>query len=79
MRKSAKVACFFETKLLTEVEKIIDEELKLSHSAISAKIEGLLSNPATTHTLERKYNVNKNFFDLPYAPIIQSGGHYDLR
>ena len=29
MRKSAKGACFFQNKLLSEVEKIIDEEIKV--------------------------------------------------
>lgn len=39
----------------------------------------MLNNPATVLALERKYNINKNFVDLPYSPIIQSGGVYDLR
>ena len=51
----------------------------MSHTEISSKIENLVNNPATIHTLEKKYNINKNFVDIPYAPIIQSGGKYDLR
>lgn len=39
----------------------------------------MLNNPATVLALERKHNINKNFVDIPYSPIIQSGGVYDLR
>ncbi len=42
VRKAAGFACFSQQKLIQEIEKIIDEGLKQSHSQISAQLERLI-------------------------------------
>jgi len=77
VRKAGKVAVWFEDKVIMEVENIIDNEAKTTHSAISKKIENMLESD--TKSLEAMTKADKQFADLSYTPIIQSGGEYDLR
>jgi len=77
VRKAGKVAVWFEDKVIMEVENIIDNEAKTTHAEISKKIENMLEND--TKNLEAVTKVDKQFADLSYTPIIQSGGGYDLR
>ena len=53
---------------------IIDEEKKVRHNKLSEEIEQVLMDP-------QKINVklNQANLDIAYAPIVQSGGIYDLK
>ena len=61
------------------MERIIDEELKITHKDISKKIEAFLENEHEIKFLERKFGTEKLLLDFSYSPIIQSGGTYDLK
>jgi nucleosome binding factor SPN SPT16 subunit len=79
VRKSGQLTTAFEKKLIEEVERIIDEDVQSRHSEISNKIEQVLDNTVQMNIMEKTYNVERNSIDLAYAPIVQSGGRYDLR
>lgn len=70
---------FFQKKLIEDVELFIDEDKKVKHSDISRNIEGLLDQGVQMNLLEKNFGVDRNYVDLAYAPIIQSGGKYDLK
>jgi FACT complex subunit SPT16 len=61
---------FFVTKL----EEVIDHEKKVTHQEIAEYIDNLLSDP---RKISRKLSAET--VDACYAPIVQSGGDYDLR
>ena len=51
----------------------------MKHSDISRKIEAMFENPQEIKSLENSTKTEKEFTDLAYTPIVQSGGEYDLR
>ena len=53
---------------------IIDAEKKVKHSKLSEEIEQVLSEPSKIHV-----KLNPQNLDIAYAPIVQSGGQYDLK
>lgn len=53
---------------------IIDEEKKVKHSKLSEEIEQVLADP---HKIQVKLTAAN--LDIAYAPIVQSGGQYDLK
>ena len=53
---------------------IIDEEKKVKHSKLSEEIEQVLADPQKIQVKLTAANL-----DIAYAPIVQSGGQYDLK
>ena len=53
---------------------IIKEETKITHEAFSSEIEAIIEDPTKI-----KVNVPTDDVQPCYFPIIQSGGHYDLK
>ena len=78
MRKSAAISTQFLTKLIEEIERVIDEEIVTSQSELSTKIDGFMKNKNFITELEQRLKLDPDSFDLCYAPIVQSGGNYNL-
>lgn len=79
VRKSGQLSTALQKKLIEEVERIIDEDVKVKHSEITKKIEDVLDNSVQMNIFEKTYGVDRNSIDIAYSPIIQSGGRYDLK
>jgi nucleosome binding factor SPN SPT16 subunit len=77
IKKSSKLTEYFFKLLLEQVEDIIDKEIKMKHSDITKKIEKYLVDNKVKY--EQELMVKPAFSDLAYAPIIQSGGTYNLK
>ena len=60
--------------VIPQVETIIDEEKKVKHSTLSSLIEDRLLEPSKLEVRLKRDKVN-----TCYAPIVQSGGTYDLK
>ncbi|KAK6911695.1 Peptidase M24 [Dillenia turbinata] len=60
--------------VVPKVERIIDEEKKVSHSLLMDDTEKVIMEPARIKVKLKAENV-----DICYPPIFQSGGVYDLR
>jgi len=60
--------------VVPEMERIIDEERKVKHTALSDKTEKVLLNPEKLNVKLRPENI-----DVAYLPLFQSGGKYDLK
>ena len=56
------------------VTGIIDQEKKVKHSKLSEEIEQTLGEPSKIQV-----KLNPQNLDIAYAPIVQSGGQYDLK
>lgn len=75
IRTAASLSSYiFKKHLIPTIEIIIDEAKEVSHSSISDKISTLMENPANISN-----KLDPQYVELCYAPIIQSGGKYDLR
>ncbi len=79
IKKAGKVAIWVQDKVIQEVENIIDSEVRMKHCDISKKIEAMFENPQEIKSLETSTKTDREFADLAYTPIVQSGGAYDLR
>jgi nucleosome binding factor SPN SPT16 subunit len=82
--KSVAQSCYLTEKtmkqLMQQVEDTIEDEVSISHSELSARIEKWYESEKTTKELEKAWGVDpRAFSDLAYAPIIQSGGNYDMK
>ncbi|XP_042491815.1 FACT complex subunit SPT16-like [Macadamia integrifolia] len=60
--------------VVPKLEKVIDEEKKISHSSLMDETEKAILQPAKVKVKLKAENV-----DICYPPIFQSGGEYDLR
>ncbi|GMH13121.1 hypothetical protein Nepgr_014962 [Nepenthes gracilis] len=60
--------------VVPKLEKIIDEEKKVSHSSLMDDTEKAILEPASVKVKLKAENV-----DICYPPIFQSGGKFDLR
>ncbi|XP_010272755.1 PREDICTED: FACT complex subunit SPT16-like [Nelumbo nucifera] len=60
--------------VVPKLEKIIDEEKKVSHSSLMDDTEKAILEPAKVKVKLKAENV-----DICYPPIFQSGGDFDLR
>ncbi|KAL3130646.1 hypothetical protein ABBQ38_008037 [Trebouxia sp. C0009 RCD-2024] len=77
--KNVKKAAFMTASVMKSatvprLEGIIDAEKKVKHSKLSEEIEQVLSEPAKIQV-----KLNPQNLDIAYAPIVQSGGQYDLK
>ncbi|KAM7478528.1 hypothetical protein LguiA_026741 [Lonicera macranthoides] len=60
--------------VVPKMEKVIDEEKKVSHSSLMDDTEKVILEPAKVKVKLKAENV-----DICYPPIFQSGGEFDLR
>lgn len=60
--------------VVPRLEKVIDEEKKVSHSALMDDTEKVILEPARIKVKLKAENV-----DICYPPIFQSGGKFDLK
>ncbi|KAK1401892.1 FACT complex subunit [Heracleum sosnowskyi] len=60
--------------VVPKLEKVIDEEKKISHSTLMDDTEKVILDPAKAKVKLKAENV-----DICYPPIFQSGGEFDLR
>ncbi|KAL1831897.1 hypothetical protein DCAR_0101912 [Daucus carota subsp. sativus] len=60
--------------VVPKMEKIIDEEKKVSHSSLMDETEKVIAEPAKIKVKLKAENV-----DICYPPIFQSGGEFDLK
>jgi len=75
LRKSAHLCTsVLRFHLLPRIEDIMDKGRKVTHEALSEECEEVITEPAKI-----KLKLHPEYVDIAYAPIIQSGGKYDLR
>ncbi|KAM0043632.1 putative peptidase M24, FACT complex subunit Spt16 domain, FACT complex subunit Spt16 lobe [Helianthus debilis subsp. tardiflorus] len=60
--------------VVPKLEKVIDEEKKVTHSSLMDETENAIARPDTIKVKLKRENV-----DICYPPIFQSGGNFDLR
>lgn len=60
--------------VVPKLEKVIDEEKKVSHSSLMDDTEKVILEPAKIKVKLKRENV-----DICYPPIFQSGGDFDLK
>ncbi|XP_073045483.1 FACT complex subunit SPT16 [Primulina eburnea] len=63
-----------KTFVVPKLEKIIDEEKKVTHSSLMDDTEKVILEPARIKVKLKAENV-----DICYPPIFESGGEFDLR
>ncbi|KAB2621682.1 FACT complex subunit SPT16-like [Pyrus ussuriensis x Pyrus communis] len=63
-----------KTFVVPKLEKVIDEEKKISHSSLMDDTEKVILEPAKIKVKLTAANV-----DICYPPIFQSGGQFDLK
>lgn len=67
-------------QLMQQVEDSIEDEVTITHSQLSSRIEKWYESDKTMRELEKIFGVDpRSFSDLAYSPIIQSGGNYDMK
>ncbi|XP_073002538.1 FACT complex subunit SPT16-like [Typha latifolia] len=67
-------SCVMINFVVPKLEKIIDEEKRVSHSALMEDTEKAILDPVKVKSKLKAENV-----DICYPPIFQSGGKFDLR
>lgn len=63
-----------------EMSRLLDEEKKITHKALAAKIDAKIDDTkffAKLAKLPREFDPQQ--IDWAYGPIVQSGGNYDLK
>jgi nucleosome binding factor SPN SPT16 subunit len=78
VRKAGKLCSTLESRLLKDIEDIIEDEQSRDHSAVAKKIEEILENETEIKRLEKKFNIDMGCADFPQKPLIQSGGIYNF-
>ena len=59
---------------IKKLEKIIDEDMKISHEALATEVDSNIEDPSKIGI-----KVSQDIVSSAYFPIIQSGGEYDLK
>ncbi|XP_074320918.1 FACT complex subunit SPT16-like [Silene latifolia] len=67
-------ASVMKNHVVPKVEKVIDEEKKIAHSALMEDAEKAILDPSKAKVKLKAENV-----EICYPPIFQSGGQFDLR
>jgi len=63
-----------------EMSQLLDEEKKMTHKALAAKVDAKIDDTKFFNKLARlPPEFDAQQIDWAYGPVIQSGGHYDLR
>ena len=78
---AAKTSSEFMNYFSDEMVRVVDEELKVSHSKLTERVENKIDEDKFLAQLKKKFGsqLDLNLLDWCYTPIIQSGGKYDLR
>eukprot|EP01135_Chromosphaera_perkinsii_P007045 Nk52_evm24s675 gene=Nk52_evmTU24s675 len=75
IRESAELAtAVMKNYFINEMEQVIDEEQQIKHTALSDKTEKVISEPSKV-----KNRLDADNVESVYAPIIQSGGKFNLK
>ena len=84
MKDATEIICVEKAACLTSyvmknfvvptMEKVIDEERKVSHSSLMDDTEKVILDP-----LKAKVKLKPENIDICYPPVFQSGGKFDLR
>ncbi|CDR42361.1 CYFA0S09e01970g1_1 [Cyberlindnera fabianii] len=76
-KSSVQFMDFFQNEMVS----IVDEELKVSHSTLSEKVEAKIDEDKFRNQLRKKLGdqLDTDQLDWCYTPIVQSGGKYDLK
>ncbi|EGR30454.1 metallopeptidase family m24, putative [Ichthyophthirius multifiliis] len=77
--KASKLSVYLESRLIKEIENIIENEEKKTHLQISSKIAELMENEKELKKIQEEIGGDVQSADLAYTPIVQSGGKYDLK
>lgn len=67
-------ACAMKDFVVPKVEKVIDEEKKVTHASLMEETDKAIQDPFKIGVKLKANNV-----DICYPPIFQSGGNFDLR
>src|SRR5436190_3580746 len=63
-----------------EMSQLLDEEKKMTHKALAAKVDAKIDDAKFFNKLARlPPEFDAQQIDWAYGPVIQSGGNYDLR
>jgi nucleosome binding factor SPN SPT16 subunit len=76
VRGSALLTCIFFKKFVEDIEEIIDSGEPKLHSVISRQLDNFMEQ---NKQKPNKWNLNGQFYDFAYTPIIQSNSSYSLK
>ncbi|KAI9684638.1 MAG: FACT complex subunit spt16 [Trizodia sp. TS-e1964] len=82
MRNSSKACVGIMKFFVEEMSEILDQELKVTHKALSDRVDGKLDDSGFFKSmvdLKLTGDFDNTQLDWCYGPIVQSGGKYDLR
>lgn len=80
--RNASRACsgLMSAYFVEEMSELLDEEKKISHKAFAAKLDAKIDDAKFFNKLPKlPPEFDAQQIDWAYGPIIQSGGHYDIR
>ena len=66
------------SKIVTEIEEIIETDKLVKHSAIQRKIEGVLDTDEVNKFAKLHAGIDTQFLDFPLPVLIQSGGDFHI-
>ncbi|XP_033101550.1 FACT complex subunit SPT16-like [Anneissia japonica] len=74
IKKACQATCdVFNKQFKEELMEVVDADKKIRHNKMAENIESSLENKKIIGNME------SNFLDMCYPPIIQSGGNYNLK
>ena len=78
---AAVMSCAIMRKhLIPQLETIVDEETKITHSKVAEDLEELFDDPLKLASAwKAAAQIDRDRVDMSYPPIIQSGGEYNLK
>ncbi|KAI0223979.1 FACT complex subunit spt16 [Massospora cicadina] len=80
MKHAAKASAqILKNHLFAELTSAIDEERRITHAKLADKTEDLIYNEKKRERAKLPSDMDYDFLDWSYTPIIQSGGIYDLK
>jgi nucleosome binding factor SPN SPT16 subunit len=65
--------------VISELENILDQDTKITHSKLTAKVENLLVDEKQFAKLGLNADLKLDLLEWCYTPIIQSGKVFDLK
>ncbi|EPZ34080.1 FACT complex subunit Spt16p/Cdc68p domain-containing protein [Rozella allomycis CSF55] len=68
-----------KNNVVNDLMRIIDEERNVKHEDFSGNIEGYFVDEKKRKKLRLNKEVDENYLDICYTPVIQSGGKYNLK
>ncbi|KZF20719.1 transcription elongation complex subunit [Xylona heveae TC161] len=80
--RNASRACtgLMTSYFVEEMSEILDEEKKMTHEALSRKVDNKIDDPKFFAKLPKlSSDFDPQQLDWAWVPVVQSGGHYDLK